>query len=119
MVKKMRLIDADALIEMCKRQAKDSWNQYARPYAWGTVYDTFVDYLEDAPTIESESLRPKGEWIDGQCSNCGYQAKSREIVPHWDGGFITIYVKDNFCHHCGADMRGGADGDTDTRCTLP
>lgn len=49
---------------------------------------------DDAPTINPESLRPKGEWISHEgyeeCKRCHTKA----IYPH------------NFCPNCGADMRG-------------
>lgn len=65
----MRLIDADA-------------------YA-------FPGDLEYEPTIDPESLRPKGEWIHRaadawECTRCKYESD---------------YTYD-FCTKCGADMRG-------------
>lgn len=64
--------------------------------------------LRKLPTIDPESLRPKGEWIgsadgyaDGElvydmweCSECGYDADGADDKPEW-----------NFCPNCGADMR--------------
>lgn len=53
--------------------------------------------LDACPTIDPESLRQKGEWIEGLggkyvCSRCG------EI-------FKNFYME-NFCPNCGCDMRG-------------
>ena len=74
-----------------------------------------VDEMIDTPTINPESLRPKGEWTecdwveyDGhgecihypkealRCSNC-CNAFKKELL--W---------KRNFCPNCSADMRGEA-----------
>ena len=71
--------------------------------------DIFAKTYEDA-AIDPESLRPKGEWIImsfwkkrrghhvqyvvKKCSICNFRVKAR-----W---------KNNFCPHCGADMRGEA-----------
>lgn len=41
--------------------------------------------------------RPHGEWKDGKCTNCGAEC------------FEDYYMRDiktEFCHRCGADMRG-------------
>ena len=80
----------------------------------GDGYSTqVVTHTRDIPTIDPESLRPKGEWTecdwveyDGhgecihypkealRCSNCCNAFKKKLL---W---------KRNFCPNCGADMRG-------------
>ena len=78
----MRLIDADELLklipheEMCSR---------------------FV--VANAPTIDPQ--RKTGHWKflrngNAICSECGFEQVSAYDFENWD----------NFCHHCGADMRG-------------
>ena len=72
------------------------------------------EWLAEQPTINPESLRPKGEWIDKMvrdwhCSECG------ESVPkqvRFDG--YCYDDKLNFCPNCGADMRGGEANEKDT-----
>ena len=60
--------------------------------------------LDNLPTIDPESLRPKGEWkprndVVGfvNCSVC----HECNIYDDWADG-----KKWNFCPNCGADMRG-------------
>ena len=89
----MRLIDADALINVSERESNVDG-------AYGYI-DTksIIDKIDDAPTIEPE--RKKGEWIDldyteawlYKCDQCGRRSD----------------FKDNYCPDCGADMRGDSD----------
>lgn len=98
----MRLIDAD---EIPFRKEFGDMSDNSKKF----VFKADVDKL---PTIDSASLRPKGEWISAsfwkkrrghhvqlvfkKCSLCNFRAKAR-----WN---------DNFCPNCGADMRGVKDG---------
>lgn len=98
-VKKMRLIDADALKEKRFRMHSEFL---------GTVSVVAVKDIDDAPTIDPESLRKKGEWkprtdVVGfvNCSVC----HECNIYDDWADG-----KKWNFCPNCGADMRGEDDG---------
>lgn len=48
-------------------------------------------------------VQPKhGKWKDGKCDQCSGSA------PFWP--LANTYYCSNFCPHCGADMRGEADG---------
>lgn len=91
----MRLIDADALL-------KNRFNMYTG--FQGKVPVVAVRDVDEAPTIDPEELRPRGEWIERQepiswceddvdvfyeCSSCGLCAPGET----------------NFCPNCGADMR--------------
>ena len=51
-----------------------------------------------APTITLDDLRPKGRWVDGECTNCGCDALYNKGIP------VPTYTE--FCPTCGADMRG-------------
>ena len=90
-VKRMRLIDADALKNTFKDKEGNEFTAFH-----------FYDAIDNAPTIE----RPHGEWIyhkewelDGECafecSKCG----------------MGVDVDYNFCPNCGADMREGERND--------
>ena len=46
----MRYIDADALIEMCKRQIECEWNTIAAPNSWADAFQDFSDLVEQTPT---------------------------------------------------------------------
>ncbi len=51
----MRLIDADALIDIFIEQQKMKWNQCSSPSSWSDAYDNFIDALQMSETV--------GEWI--------------------------------------------------------
>lgn len=103
----MRLIDADMVLEIIKQYPIGT-------YSGVPVYDGDVlairDSIEDLPTIDSKSLRPRGTWegsadgyADGElvydtwtCSECGY------TVDTDDPDDLT-----KFCPNCGAKMEGG------------
>lgn len=91
-----RLIDADALIEDIR---KNSASYFADDFAH--------EWVDRQPTIEE---RKKGEWIRHdeikniyggiciECSECGEK-------------YVVRYIEDEkFCRNCGADMKGGSDG---------
>ena len=71
----MRLIDADALIEHCKRIVRMSWNNLAAPTSWAHAYQEFISELEDAPTIEVE---PK--WVP--CSEGLPEVNKKVLVTY-------------------------------------
>ncbi len=101
-----RLTDVDALKEAYCRA-----NECEQNHGKMCFCCLMADVLADAPTIDPESLRPKGEWITmtywkkrrghrvqyvvKKCSVCNFRVKAR-----W---------KNNFCPNCGADMRGEKD----------
>ena len=93
----MRLIDADELLNTPIRVTgkiplKNGHVQ--------TIEAISVREIENAPTIDPESLRPHGEWVYGedidiQCSACGADALTA-------GDYRQ--VKSNYCPNCGAKM---------------
>ena len=104
----MRLIDADAL----KAEIVD-WkvNLHPKDTDYATGYFSALSVVEGmlayAPTIDPESLRPKGEWeiitdeYDNEMMRC-----TRCRSEFYDGENDTVDTLHNFCPHCGADMRG-------------
>ena len=65
------------------------------------------DVLNDVEDFPAADVRPvkRGKWTlnkdgSGTCSECGFVQSSCWDLDNWD----------NFCHHCGADMREKADG---------
>lgn len=79
---KVRLIDANELKN----------NAYPFPCAIGAEYAVSIRAINEAPTIDPESLRPHARWIsrevDYYCPRCG----------------MTTAYKTKFCYECGAKM---------------
>lgn len=105
MTNEVRLIDADALIEKAywHGERPDPGNIY--PDGVGAVD---VSDIEDAPTIDPESLRPKGRWGVHReseisktvyCTNCW-----AEFYIHRKGE-VQIDTQP-YCPNCGAKMEG-------------
>lgn len=54
----MRMIDADALQELCNKRIKDTWNSGVAPVSWAAAYADFKDDIDSVPTIT-----PPNEWV--------------------------------------------------------
>lgn len=88
----MRLIDADALLEEMRVSGKAAHM-----------------IVQEAPTIDPDSLRPTGKWKYSHtstasggylavvvCTNCGHENYA-----------IAAYIQSgNYCPYCGAKMEG-------------
>ena len=104
----MRLIDADKLpvvTEWCVDEA-----------GFGASFHVVHEEdINNAPTIDPESLRPQGEWIDlygGEyanhryaCSVCGIDALYKFEVDAL-GHEKAVQALSESCPHCGAKMKG-------------
>ena len=92
MANEVRLIDANALpYENQVLSYDDEWCLK-------------VSDIEKVPTIDPESLRPKGRWVDHmvrdwRCSECGEKIHK---VRNVDG--YCYDDKPNYCPNCGAKM---------------
>ena len=66
------------------------------------ILKALKEYLEKAPTLTLDDLRPKGRWepVDARYSRCTNCKKDRNIRTQIGWGF---------CPNCGADMRGGGE----------
>lgn len=103
----MRLIDADALF--LPDENSDKVLILGGRCGSGKTVALATELLKkkvaNAPTIDPESLRPKGEWGNGVCTNCQFDLRCLTDGESdleqwvWDEGF-------DFCPNCGADMRG-------------
>lgn len=59
-------------------------------------------YIAEALIANGVTIREHGEWKDNIfCTRCGYAAED-------DEGHILMSF-DDFCSHCGSDMRGEKD----------
>lgn len=92
----MRLIDADEL----KNELSDkNYITYTHEYGDAIPVEWVMSAIDNAPTVEE---RPTGKWKQispakiYECTNCGQTVMT---------GDIECY---QFCHNCGADMRGNA-----------
>lgn len=70
---------------------------------FGKAWVIVQEFVEELPTIDPESLRPKGRWIkdrdgDEYCENCSRYMPAREIT-----GDPSAH---NYCPNCGAKMEG-------------
>ena len=103
----MRLIDADALIEKydLKGNALTAINN-APTIIW-------CNQTSDGLPLFDLRERPKGEWEDSHIYSCGKILKGRnDVIEHkcsvckrWSIKWAGT-IPDNYCSHCGADMRG-------------
>ena len=97
---KVRLIDADALMEAINTWPKFGVDERCRIVPWSENYEPYI-HLRDVviaitgmPTIEE---RKAGRWTsENACEFCGFQ-------PWFERDIHTL----SFCPNCGADMRGG------------
>ena len=68
-----RMIDADALQELCNKRIKDTWNSKTAPVSWAEAYADFKDDIDSIPALTPpnkpltlEKLRE----MDGQPAWC-------------------------------------------------
>lgn len=72
----MRLIDADALMVICKVREYDLFLKNVTPESWAKAYTAFREEIERMPTIEAKPVR-HGKWeyhlmpLAKKCSLCG------------------------------------------------
>ena len=105
----MRAIDGDALKRRAQMDATEAWKLKLTARV-ETTLNQFIDWINQAPTIEPE--RKTGKWIgaDSQCGIgcpfCGTPVD--DFCSSID--YIDLSYEPNFCPNCGADMREGEDG---------
>lgn len=89
----MRLIDADALKECIKKRLLN-----------GMIIGWLFSIVDAIPTIDPESLRPEGEWIEHEWA----EESEGLLISNYECTVCHEWVrnKSNFCPNCGADMRG-------------
>lgn len=108
----MRPIDADALkreiVEFAVGISSENQDYYTGYISALSVVQGMLAY---APNLTLDNLRPKGRWnivefdkdsrrITIECSECG-MVEEMTVMAYGFGH--------NFCHICGADMRGGGE----------
>ena len=98
---------------MTREEAIRTLNTYRR-YADGISTDGEGDSTAFDMAIEALQDRPSGKWIVKQGNYCGVELKEFYCDKCGTRGALRRVFSDseplpNFCGHCGADMRGGAD----------
>jgi hypothetical protein len=87
-----RYIDADKLVEMYERSAKDDWNKKTAPSSWADAYDCIIADIDDQPTA---NVAPKSEVareiIDEFMS--AMRVKHEENRPKY-GGALALLLPD-------------------------
>jgi hypothetical protein len=114
----MRLIDADALKELILKERDAIPKTVVERYSFGAEIPNShgnsmrggirkaLRCMEQTPTIDPKSLRPKGRWVHDiynvfACSEC----LMRDCM--------SPKKLKNYCPNCGADMRGEDDARKD------
>ncbi len=100
-MQEVRLIDANALHD--KVSSMGLQNGSVLGHHSGTA-DIIAEMIQNAPTIDPESLRPVAHWapvdldsdMEFKCSKCEFV-----MSTSWDG-----YDDFNYCPCCGAKMVG-------------
>lgn len=72
-------------------------------FDWLEAYFEVDQNAKHPHELTLDDLRPKGRWVDGNCSMCG---ASIPTDNQWD------FIDESDCHYCpncGADMRGGGE----------
>ncbi len=97
----MRIIDADKLKRKVQRIATKAWMMELNASV-ETTLNQFIDYIDEAPTIDIESKC--GEWkhLKGDewlCSECGHVIWTEGSWEH------PLERGKDYCEHCGAKMK--------------
>lgn len=91
----MRLIDADALVQMLENDAKHMEDITGRMWTYAAIND-----IKNAPTADVPD-RKVGKWVEEigmlMCSECG---------DAWGTEQFDEVMSFNYCPNCGADLRG-------------
>ena len=115
----MRLIDADALIEILKQWQRNA--EKSRPDDVGLkefnhgVMGLAQAAVAQMPTITLDDLRPKGKWkIVKDDYDCELMRCSVCREEFYDGDNDTVDCMYNYCPNCGAKM----EAENESPCSL-
>lgn len=97
-------IEREAAIDAVKKERNYTGKfTFEEEHAWAVGFQQGITFaLSDVAAIPAADVAPvvRGKWTlnkdgSGTCSECGFVQNSCWDLDNWD----------NFCHHCGADMR--------------
>lgn len=123
MANEVRLIDASRWDELYKEQTQNliPYDHYCDGYL--DAMDRVDDWIDNQPTIDPESLRPKGRWeihcrttYDSwtretdeefylECSECKRQVWDVDYMAVQNDDIQKLIEKYPYCH-CGCKMEG-------------
>lgn len=97
----MRLIDADAAVEQSRNDE----------YMWAYDLTDLEEFLTLVPTIDPESLRPKGRWVDpkwndmwqSMTATCSHCLERGEVRVRTNERGMKV-INSPSCPQCGAKM---------------
>ena len=89
MVSDMRTIDAEPLEAQCKACINNKWNHLTAPLSWALAEESFLERLEEAPTIDAVPVV--------RCKDCKHYAKSMTRCAHEEG--LACPDKMDFCSY--------------------
>lgn len=95
------------LVTEMQTKIEDDCLKVCQSYGFDVDKERLRQALTDAKAFYDEGYdagrkskkRRRGQWVDGDCSECGYPRPTDDRVDY-------ISEEDcRFCYHCGADMR--------------
>lgn len=106
----MRLIDADAVVNIINSLLSTDEDGADRTVVSLVRFglNEAKKTVENAPTIDPEELRPKGEWVhreydESDDSDEYYYCSECHTIALAEFGRYT-YVRSDYCPNCGAKM---------------
>ena len=105
MANEVRLIDANALEKRMEERLNSLRKEFGNYDHYTDGFEEGCVAVEDAETIDPESLRPKGRWKYDEC-NLEWACSECLCAAHVNLGAISGYILSDFCPNCGCKMEG-------------
>ena len=94
----MRMIDADALQELCDKRIQEMWNSKTAPVSWAHAYADFKDDVDSMPTLTQPN-----EWVnveerlpeEGESVLCIVNGKPRKNITLCEAYQLGVWYKED------------------------
>ena len=94
----MRMIDADALQELCDKRIQEMWNSKTAPVSWAHAYADFKDDVDSMPTLTQPN-----EWVnveerlpeEGESVLCIVNGKPRKNITLCEAYQLGVWCKED------------------------